>query len=36
MAHANAIIRLADGKLADAGPSSGLGAPALHPGRTPA
>ena len=36
MAHANAIIRLADGKLADAGPSGGLGAPALQPGRTPA
>ena len=36
MAHANAIIRLADGKLADAGPSGGLGQPALQPGRTPA
>jgi putative ABC transport system ATP-binding protein len=36
MAHANAIIRLADGKLADAGPPAGLGAPALQPGRRPA
>jgi putative ABC transport system ATP-binding protein len=32
MAHANAIIRLADGKLADTGPAGGLGAPALQPG----
>ena len=36
MAHANAIIRLADGKLLESGASNGLGQPALQPGRAPA
>jgi putative ABC transport system ATP-binding protein len=36
MAHANAIVRLADGKLADAGTAGGVGGPALQPGRAPA
>jgi putative ABC transport system ATP-binding protein len=36
MSHANAVIRLADGKLAEAGAANGLGQPAPQPGRAPA
>ena len=36
MAHANAIIRLADGKLLEGGASNGLGQAVLQPGRAPA
>ena len=36
MAHANAIVRLADGKLLEAGASNGLAQPGLQPGRAPA
>jgi putative ABC transport system ATP-binding protein len=35
MSHANAIIRLADGKLAEGGASNGLTPPVLQPGRAP-
>ena len=35
MSHANAIIRLADGKLAEGGASNGLAQPASQPGRAP-
>jgi putative spermidine/putrescine transport system ATP-binding protein len=36
MSHANAIVRLADGKLLEAGASNGLPPPTLQPGRAPA
>ena len=36
MSHANAIVRLADGKLLEAGASNGLPQPGLQPGRAPA
>jgi putative ABC transport system ATP-binding protein len=36
MSHANAVIRLADGKLAEGGAANGLGQAPLQPGRAPA
>jgi putative ABC transport system ATP-binding protein len=36
MSHANAIVRLADGKLLEAGASNGLAQTGLQPGRAPA